>query len=168
MLLEWREGDRMEEGSKWQRAAQRRQILEREGVPGFTDTEFEELCRRYGGRCPCCGGRLDLTADHVSPLSKGGSHSIDNIQPLCKECNSQKHTLTVDFRKAENRFRFFVSKSGSKRHIVAGEEGRTICGLRAHKPLEFSEVSGELPLCRRCKWALRGELERLQTKVENG
>ena len=154
--------------SKWKRVAQRRRILEKKGGAGFTETEFKQLCEQYEGRCLCCGGRLDLTADHVVPLSKGGSHSIDNIQPLCKECNSRKHTLAVDFRKEDNRFSFFVSKSGRKRHILKAEKARTLCGLQAHTAIRFSDVSGELPLCRKCKWALHSELERLQIKTEEG
>jgi len=136
--------------SKWKRAAQRRRILEKKGGAGFTETEFKQLCEQYGGRCLCCGGRLDL------------------IQPLCKECNSRKHTLAVDFRKEDNRFSFFVSKSGRKRHILKAEKARTLCGLQAHTAIRFSDVSGELPLCRKCKWALHSELERLQIKTEEG
>ena len=109
--------------SKQLQAIQRRKARERGRSTGFTSTEFEELCKQYAGRCLCCGGKLDLVADHVIPLFKGGRNSIDNIQPLCRVCNSQKHTLTVDFREEANRFRFFVSKSGSKHHIVDNREG---------------------------------------------
>jgi len=153
--------------AKWQRVAQRRRALESEAGPGFTDEDFEDLCEQYGGRCLCCGGRLALTADHVTPLSEEGKHSIDNIQPLCRECNSRKHTLIVDFRKKENRFRSFVGKTGSKRHILRVGEARTLCGLYAYKPVGFSEITGDSPLCRKCKWSLRSELERLQTKQMN-
>ena len=64
-----------------------------------TEEQWQELCRLYGLRCLCCG-KTDslLTQDHIVPLSKGGSDNIDNIQPLCKPCNSRKSTKTIDFR----------------------------------------------------------------------
>lgn len=31
-----------------------------------------------------------LTADHVIPLSMGGSRGADNLQVLCRDCNSTK------------------------------------------------------------------------------
>lgn len=61
--------------------------------------EWEELKDFYGNTCLCCK-RTDvkLTMDHVVPLSRGGTHEIRNIQPLCKSCNSKKHTDTTDYR----------------------------------------------------------------------
>lgn len=65
----------------------------------FTGTEFLALCERFGNRCLDCGVvGVDLTVDHVIPLSKGGSNGIENIQPLCHGCNVKKSDQTIDYR----------------------------------------------------------------------
>lgn len=40
--------------------------------------------------CKRCGARSDLHADHVTPESKGGPTSLDNLQTLCGRCNRKK------------------------------------------------------------------------------
>ena len=71
---------------------------------GFTELDWAELKRKYNYTCLCCGRRepeIKLSPDHVLPLSKGGSNSIDNIQPLCRTCNNRKYTKHIDYRGAE-------------------------------------------------------------------
>lgn len=65
----------------------------------FTSREWTELKAKYGNKCivPGCE-RTDVTIDHIVHLSKGGKHSIENIQPLCKFHNSSKHTKIIDYR----------------------------------------------------------------------
>ena len=41
-------------------------------------------------RCIACGGHLDLTCDHIVPESKGGPTTIENLQTMCRSCNSKK------------------------------------------------------------------------------
>ena len=65
----------------------------------YTVAEWTALCKQGHNRCLCCGKRRKLTADHVVPLSKGGTSNIENIQPLCLPCNSSKGTKTIDFRR---------------------------------------------------------------------
>jgi 5-methylcytosine-specific restriction endonuclease McrA len=67
----------------------------------FTAAEWVALKQRYDYHCLRCGRRepeISLSADHVIPLSKSGLNIIDNIQPLCKPCNTAKHTDDTDYR----------------------------------------------------------------------
>jgi len=65
----------------------------------YTAQEWRDLCDRYGNKCLACGAAgVKLSVDHVIPISKGGSNSNDNLQPLCISCNSSKGTKTIDYR----------------------------------------------------------------------
>ena len=66
----------------------------------FTTKEWEALLAKHKC-CPGCkkpwdeipplpGHKTAATRDHIKPISKGGSNTIDNIQPLCYSCNSIK------------------------------------------------------------------------------
>jgi len=68
----------------------------------FTADEFSELCASVGWRCVCCAKKTKLHADHIVPLSMGGANTIDNIQPLCKSCNSKMYTNTINYMADEN------------------------------------------------------------------
>jgi tetratricopeptide (TPR) repeat protein len=46
--------------------------------------------KRDGGKCVNCGSEVDIEYDHIIPLAKGGSSTIQNIQILCKKCNRKK------------------------------------------------------------------------------
>ena len=52
--------------------------------------EWEEKLKRLNYQCQVCGSKENITIDHIIPLSKGGTNDIDNLQPLCKSCNSRK------------------------------------------------------------------------------
>jgi 5-methylcytosine-specific restriction endonuclease McrA len=64
----------------------------------FTAKEFKELCKKHNNKCLRCKKCNKLTADHVVPVSKGGSSNIENIQPLCMPCNTKKGTKSTDYR----------------------------------------------------------------------
>ena len=67
----------------------------------FTHAEWQALCALYDYTCLCCGKQepdITLTTDHVVPVSKGGSNAIENIQPLCTDCNNHKGTKIIDYR----------------------------------------------------------------------
>lgn len=41
-------------------------------------------------RCVTCGDHRDLTCDHIIPESKGGPTALENLQTMCRPCNSRK------------------------------------------------------------------------------
>lgn len=61
--------------------------------------EWKALCAKYDNRCLACGQKKRLEIDHIIPISKGGHNSIDNVQPLCRSCNSKKYVREIDYRK---------------------------------------------------------------------
>ena len=46
--------------------------------------------REKAGECIYCGGRKDLTLDHILPRFRGGPDLPDNAVWVCKNCNSSK------------------------------------------------------------------------------
>lgn len=75
--------------------------LKRKNVVGeYTEAQWVLLKRQYGNSCPSCFKSepiITLHADHIIPITKGGSNWIENIQPLCKTCNSSKHTKIIKY-----------------------------------------------------------------------
>lgn len=62
----------------------------------FTLEEWKEIKKNHNYRCAICKKRKKLTIDHKIPLSKGGEHNKNNIQPLCFSCNSKKKDSVVN------------------------------------------------------------------------
>lgn len=77
------------------------------GITIDTDITLEALARRDNNTCQICGGAVDWddkrtingtvicgnnypSIDHITPISKGGLHSWDNIQLAHRICNSLK------------------------------------------------------------------------------
>lgn len=76
-----------------------RELKLKENGGSHTRREWIELCDYYHNICLRCKERKPLTKDHVIPIYHGGTDNIDNIQPLCKSCNSRKRTKIIDYRK---------------------------------------------------------------------
>jgi 5-methylcytosine-specific restriction endonuclease McrA len=79
-----------------------KRILDKKEVGGsHTTIEWINLKEKYQNSCLSClkqEPEIVLTEDHIIPISKGGKDFINNIQPLCRGCNSKKHTKIIDFR----------------------------------------------------------------------
>ena len=79
--------------------ARRDKRIKRNGEPDLT-ISLHRLYRRDGGICQLCGKVLDFdrdpndaeypSIDHIIPLSKGGTHTWENVQLACRRCNWEK------------------------------------------------------------------------------
>jgi 5-methylcytosine-specific restriction endonuclease McrA len=68
----------------------------------YTRDEWVALLASVNNTCLCCGDPGPLTVDHIVPLSLGGLNKIENIQPLCLSCNTQKGVRIRDYRYARS------------------------------------------------------------------
>lgn len=77
-------------------AEQRRRAIKMAAEGSFTAAEVRDLFQKQKGKCAICSKALEKTggskfhADHIQPLSRGGSNWISNIQLACKKCNLSK------------------------------------------------------------------------------
>jgi 5-methylcytosine-specific restriction endonuclease McrA len=79
-----------------------RRTRKKQASGSFSSQEWKALKIHYDYTCLRCGRQepeIRLTADHVVPLAKGGSNFIDNIQPLCRFCNTSKGVKIIDYRR---------------------------------------------------------------------
>jgi 5-methylcytosine-specific restriction endonuclease McrA len=85
------------------RARVRKRWAQEKGAEGSCSAvEWKEILSFYGNKCLRCGvegSECKLTQDHIIPVSAGGSHWPENLQPLCQPCNSAKGARnSIDYR----------------------------------------------------------------------
>lgn len=94
----WKGGISTHERKLW--LNNKRRILKFNAVGEHTQNEWETLKAQYNWICPCCKKQepsVTLSRDHIIPLTKGGSDNIENIQPLCRSCNSKKYNKIIKY-----------------------------------------------------------------------
>lgn len=90
----WAEGNREKRRNNQHK---RRVTKQNNGVFDILD---KELNRILNSPCIICGSTKRIEIDHIVPISRGGRHSIGNLQPLCKSCNvSKSNRFMIEFKK---------------------------------------------------------------------
>ena len=63
---------------------------------------LDAVFKRFKGKCCACGCKVyrskdyrpdQATLDHIIALANNGTHTWDNVQLLCSDCNSKKRDL---------------------------------------------------------------------------
>ena len=67
-----------------------------EGYIPLNNTIRRRIFERDGYKCAYCGSDHSPEIDHIHPVSKGGNSVDDNLQVLCKACNSSKGNELVN------------------------------------------------------------------------
>ena len=52
--------------------------------------KWKQSIKDHWGECAYCGSQENLTLDHITPRTKGGSDRLTNILCACKKCNYSK------------------------------------------------------------------------------
>lgn len=61
----------------------------------LTTSQWSELVAAWGG-CAYCGAPDDrLQRDCITPISRGGRYTLDNVVPACASCNASKSNSEV-------------------------------------------------------------------------
>lgn len=97
----WDSQKRMAAARKWKSGRRAGQVKTPAAIIQFTKRDLEKwLWEDIGlsaALCPYCQGPMDilsLTLDHVVPRSLGGQFRLDNMQPICVDCNHRKGDMT--------------------------------------------------------------------------
>lgn len=76
------------------------------------------------GRCSMCGRTpladgVRLQVDHKIPQAWGGSSALENLQPLCEECNRGKKNLFASYNEFATEIRLAIAHESV--HVRIGE-----------------------------------------------
>ena len=74
---------------------ERLEVARKSGI--HTKVEWLAIVKEFDYRCVQCGcvPVKGVCKDHIIPLVQGGSDAIENLQPLCRKCNSYKNGYTA-------------------------------------------------------------------------
>lgn len=62
----------------------------------MTQEVWQAVCKKYADTCIYCGSLENITIEHLTPVSRGGTNKANNLAPACLSCNSSKRNKTYE------------------------------------------------------------------------
>jgi 5-methylcytosine-specific restriction endonuclease McrA len=86
-------------GKEIMRLSNQKRAHQRRAAGKLDIKAFYAKCAGLNWYCQICDKELSketATVDHIVPVSQGGTNVIENLQPLCRSCNSRKGTYSME------------------------------------------------------------------------
>ena len=128
--------------------------------PRISTSERARVLERAKGCCEYCQSQEQYSPDscfsieHIIPLSKGGTNTLDNLAFACQVCNNRKYTSIQAFDPvSQSTVPLYHSRQHSRaEHFAWGDngvilQGLTLIGRAAVEKLQLNR-SGLLKLLR--------------------
>lgn len=94
----------------------------------------QSIKEKWNYQCAYCGSEKNLTLDHITPRSKGGSDRVTNVLCACQECNISKgHRTWYDWYLKQN---FFTTERLSD--IIEWQKQKVENDYRFYYPNKYS------------------------------
>ncbi len=77
----------------------RRNPSKKKNRKSYSQDTRQLIYERANGKCELCGRKIlfvDMTLDHVKPLSMGGEDNVNNLSCTCEPCNFFKGNILPD------------------------------------------------------------------------
>ncbi len=72
------------------RRSTRANLIKRDGIR-IIKTDGQILCYGWCYICEVYLPAPDLTIDHVTPIHKGGTNDLSNLELACRDCNQERN-----------------------------------------------------------------------------
>lgn len=105
-----------------------------------------EVFKKYGKRCVKCGSHSRIEVDHIKPVYNFPTLRLDlnNLQPLCHECNSCKGISSNDYRPKIQPEGNVSSCSGSENGAIRRKQAGDGEPVMKWSPLQESNLKFKL------------------------
>lgn len=84
----------------WKKTTQNHMKRVAHGPPRLTLREWQMRLVEFNNACAYCGEEFGEDRppelEHLTPLSRGGYHRVENVVPACANCNKRKGSMTYE------------------------------------------------------------------------